>query len=130
MEPFLIHVFVCTQQKPEEVTSCAASGSFGVVDALDRDLQARGLDADVQLTTSGCMGLCDEGPVMVVYPEGVWYRRMQKSDVPDIVDSLANGKHVDRLVWNDPSAMKAMALDHIQKYRAMMAQRNAKLPER
>lgn len=121
MEPFRIHIFVCTQQKPEGVTSCAASASLAILDALDRDLQARGLDADVQLTTSGCMGLCDEGPVMVVYPEGVWYRRVQKPDVPDIVNSLANGERVERLVWNDASAMKAMAVEHTQKFRAMMA---------
>lgn len=132
MEPFRIHIFVCTQQKPEGVTSCTASGSFAVLDALDRDLQARGLDADVQLTTSGCMGLCDDGPVIVVYPEGVWYRRVQKSDIPDIVNSLANGKPVDRLVWNDASAMKTMAVEHTQKFRAMLAARDkaGTLPDR
>lgn len=132
MEPFRIHCFVCTQQKPEGVSSCAASGSFAILDALDRDLQARGLDADLQLTTSGCMGLCDEGPVMVVYPEGVWYRRVQKSDVSDIVNSLANGTRVDRLIWNDPSAMKAMATEHTQKFRAMLAARDkaGTLPDR
>ena len=99
MEPFRIHLFVCTQQKPEGVTSCAASGSFAVLDGLDRELQARGMDAEVQLTTSGCMGLCEEGPVMVVYPEGVWYRRVQKSDVAEIVTShLQGGKTVS--VWS------------------------------
>jgi NADH:ubiquinone oxidoreductase subunit E len=69
MEPFRFHFFVCTQQKPEGTASCPASGSFTVLDALDREIQARGLDNDVQLTTCGCMGLCDEGPVMVVYPK-------------------------------------------------------------
>ena len=44
MEPFRFHLFVCTQQKPEGVPSCAASGSFAVLDALDREIQARGLD--------------------------------------------------------------------------------------
>jgi len=67
MEPFRFHLFVCTQQKPEGVPSCSASGSFAMLDALDRELQVRS-NNDVQLTTCGCMGLCDEGPVMVVYP--------------------------------------------------------------
>ena len=53
MEPFRIHIFVCTQQKPEGATSCAASGSFAVLDGLDRELQARGMEGEVQLTTSG-----------------------------------------------------------------------------
>lgn len=133
MEPFRIHLFVCTQQKPEGVTSCVASGSFAVLYGLDRELQAHGMDGEVQLTTSGCMGLCDEGPVMVVYPEGVWYRRVQKSDVPEIITShLEGGKAVERLVWNDAPAMKAMAIEHTQKFRAAMAARDkaGMLPDR
>src|SRR5208282_5620073 len=124
MEPFRIHLFVCTQQKPEGVTSCPASGSLAVLGALDREIQARGLNHrdlnnDVQLTTCGCMGLCDEGPVMVVYPAGVWYRRVQPSDVSEIVDThLGDGKPVDRLIWNDAAAMKAMAVEHGEKFRA------------
>ncbi len=124
MEPFRFHLFVCTQQKPEGVPSCAASGSFAVLGALDREIQARSLNHDVQLTTCGCMGLCDEGPVMVVYPAGVWYRRVQPSDVSELVGThLRDGKPVDRLVWNDASAMKAMAIEHGEKFRAAMAAR-------
>ncbi len=133
MEPFRFHFFVCTQQKPEGVTSCPASGSFAVLGALDREIQARGLNHDVQLTTCGCMGLCDEGPVMVAYPEGVWYRRVQASDVSEIVDThLHGGKPVDRLVWTDAAAMKAMAVEHGEKFRTAMAARDkaGTLPDR
>ena len=133
MEPFRFHLFVCTQQKPEGVPSCPASGSFAVLGALDREIQARGLNHDVQLTTCGCMGLCDEGPVMVVYPAGVWYRRVQPSDVSEIVDThLRDGKPVDRLIWNDAPAMKAMAVEHGEKFRAAMAAREkaGTLPDR
>ena len=125
MEPFRFHLFVCTQQKPEGIPSCAASGSFAVLDALDREIQARGLDYEVQLTTCGCMGLCDEGPVMVVYPAGVWYRRVQPADVAEIVGAhLRDGKPVDRLVWNDAAAMKALSIEHREKFRAAMAARD------
>jgi (2Fe-2S) ferredoxin/predicted O-methyltransferase YrrM len=133
MEPFRLHIFVCTQQKPEGVPSCPASGSFAVLGALDREIQARGLNHDVQLTTCGCMGLCDEGPVMVAYPEGVWYRRVQPSDVSEIVDThLRGGKAVDRLVWTDAAAMKAMSVEHGEKFRAAMAAREkaGTLPDR
>ena len=124
MEPFRFHIFVCTQQKPEGIVSCAASKSSEVLDALDRETQARGLVHEVQLTTCGCMGLCDEGPVMVAYPEGVWYRHVQPSDVNDILDAhLDGGKPVERLVWNDAAAMKAMSNEHGDKYRAAMATR-------
>jgi (2Fe-2S) ferredoxin/predicted O-methyltransferase YrrM len=133
MEPFRFHLFVCTQQKPEGVPCCPASGSFAVLGALDREIQARGLNNGVQLTTCGCMGLCDEGPVMVVYPAGVWYRRVQPSDVTEIVNThLRDGQPVDRLVWNDAPAMKAMAVEHGEKFREAMAAREKAgvLPDR
>ena len=125
MEPFRFHSFVCTQQKPEGVTSCPASGSLAVLGALDREIQTRGLANDVQLTTCGCMGLCDEGPVMVVYPAGVWYRHVQPSDVSEIVGKhLGDGRAVDRLVWDDAPAMKAMSVEHGEKFRQAMAARD------
>jgi len=125
MEPFRFHLFVCTQQKPEGVPSCPSRGSLAVLDALDREIQGRGLNSDVQLTTCGCMGLCDEGPMMVVYPEAVWYRRVQPSDVSEIVNShLRDGKPVGRLLWNDAAAMKATAVEHGAKFRAAMAVRD------
>ena len=96
-----------------------------VLDALDRETQARGLDHDVQLTTCGCMGLCDEGPVMVVYPEGVWYRHVKPSDVAEIVGvHLRDGRAVERLIWSEGAAMKAMAEEHQVKFRAAMAARD------
>jgi len=133
MEPFRFHLFVCTQQKPEGVPSCASKGSAEVLAALEREIQARGLDNDVQLTTCGCMGLCDEGPVMVVYPEGAWYRRVQPSDAPEIVSQhLREGKPLDRLIWNDASAMKAMSIEHGEHFRQAMAAREkaGTLPDR
>ncbi len=133
MEPFRFHVFVCTQQKPEGIPSCPAGGSLAVFDAMDREIQAQGLDHAVQLTTCGCMGLCDEGPVIVVYPAGVWYRHVQASDVPEIVGThLRDGKLVDRLVWNDAPAMQAMSIEHLEKFRSAVAARDkaGMLPDR
>jgi (2Fe-2S) ferredoxin/SAM-dependent methyltransferase len=133
MEPFRFHLFVCTQQKPEGAACCAASGSMAVLGALDREVRGRSLENDVQMTTCGCMGLCDEGPVMVVYPEGVWYRRVQAADVAEIVSAhVGGGKPVERLVWTDGAAMKAMSVEHGNKFRAAMAAREkaGTLPDR
>lgn len=125
MEPFRFHLFVCTQPKPEGVTSCPSRGSLAVLEKFDRELQSRGLSNEIQLTTCGCMGLCDEGPMMVGYPEGIWYRRVQPTDVPEIIDAhLCGGKPVARLIWNDPAAMKAMSLEHAEKFQAAMAERD------
>jgi len=124
MEPFRVHLFVCTQQKPEGVPSCAASGSLAVLDTLDREIEARSLRGKVQVTTSGCMGLCDEGPIMLVYPGGIWYRRVKPSDVAEIAGRhLCEGKPVNRLLWKDASAMRGMSIEHGEKFREAMAAR-------
>jgi len=77
------------------------------------------------------MRLCDEGPVMVVYPEGVWYRRVPSSDVGEIVDAhLLHDNPVDRLLWNDAPAMRAMSIEHGEKFRAarQLGQKRARSP--
>ncbi len=125
MELFRHHIFVCTQPKPEGVTSCPANRSLPVLRALEREILAQALDDQVQLTTCGCLGLCDEGPVMIVYPDGVWYRKVREQDVPEIVSShLRSAKPVERLVWNDPAAMKAQSAEHRDRFRSMMKARD------
>ena len=121
MEPFRHHIFVCTQEKPEGVTSCACNGSWRILQALEHELIAQGLDNEVQVTTCGCLGLCDEGPLLIVYPEGVWYQKVMENDVPEIVSShLRSGKVVARLAWTDASAMKKESAEHRDRYRAMV----------
>ncbi len=125
MEPFRKHVFVCTQEKPEGVASCPHNGSLEVLETLERELASQGLDDQVQVTTCGCLGLCDDGPVMMVYPEGVWYHKIKEDDVPEIVRShLRAGKEVSRLAWNDAPGMKAQAIDHRDRYRSMLKARD------
>src|SRR5579862_3756460 len=125
MEPFRLHVFVCTQVKPEGVTSCPSSGSWQIVQALERELLAEGLDEEAQVTTCGCLGLCDDGPIVIVYPEGVWYRGLKEADVPEIVAShLQNGTPVSRLLWDDREIIKQKASEHRAHYRAMVKARD------
>ncbi len=125
MEPFRHHIFVCTQEKPEGVTSCPGNGSLRVLQALERELGSQGLDNEVQVTTCGCLGLCDDGPIIIVYPEGVWYHKVKEEDVPEIVDShLRRGRVVSRLAWNDSEAMKTQATEHRDRYRAMVKARD------
>jgi len=121
MEPFRRHVFVCTQEKPEGVPCCPAGGSWSLLRALERELTAQGLDLEVQVTTCGCLGLCDDGPILIAYPEGVWYRTVRETDIPEIVAShLRAGRPVTRLVWEDQPAMNAQATEHRDRYRAML----------
>ncbi len=94
---------------------------MSVLGALHRELGSQGLSGDVQVSSCGCLGLCDDGPIMITYPEGVWYRKVKAEDVPEIVSShLRGGKVVSRLEWNDPPAMKAAATEHTNHYLAMV----------
>ncbi|HUU01456.1 MAG TPA: methyltransferase [Myxococcota bacterium] len=108
MEPFRYHLFVCDQRKPEGAPCCSANGSVKVIEALRREIGKQGLAEEVQVTTCGSLGLCERGPNMVVYPEGVWYSRVRPEDVPEIVrEHLAGGRVVVRLVSGDRAALRS-----------------------
>lgn len=125
MEPFPYHVFVCTQQKPDGVRCCSASGAPQVVATLHRELSSRGLADDVQVTTCGCLGTCDHGPVVIAYPDGAWYSGVTAEDVPEIVAShFVSGQVLTRLARTDADAMKAEILEHRKQYLAMMKARD------
>lgn len=107
MEPFRYHVFICDQAKPEGVPGCAASGSARTIEALRREVAARGLADTVQITTCGSLGLCERGPNMVVYPEGIWYSGVTPDLVPEIVTNhFVEGAPVTRLVRSDAAELK------------------------
>jgi (2Fe-2S) ferredoxin/predicted O-methyltransferase YrrM len=126
LEPFRYHAFVCTQEKPEGVPCCSTAGSFRVLDALHGALGAQGLSDEVQVSSCGCLGICDSGPVMIVYPEGIWYTRLTPADVPEIVSShFQSGKKVARLERTDSEAMKAEMIDHRNRYLAMLKAKDA-----
>tara|TARA_B100002003_G_C13585779_1_gene303432 strand:- start:88 stop:411 length:324 start_codon:yes stop_codon:yes gene_type:complete len=82
------HVFVCAQARPEDHPkgSCSARGAQPVIDAFKNEFEERELWGRFKVTTSGCLGLCEDGPVVLVYPEGVVYRQVKESDVNTIID--------------------------------------------
>jgi (2Fe-2S) ferredoxin len=126
MEPFRYHAFVCTQEKPDGATCCAGGGSTRIIEALHRGIGAAGLSNDVQVSNCGCLGLCESGPVMIVYPEGTWYTKLTAPDVAEIVSShLKNGEKVARLVRTDAAAMKDEIIEHRNKYLEMLKRKAA-----
>lgn len=90
------HVFVCMNSRPagHPKGSCqtAGAGAGELMNALAMEMEKRGLFGKVALTATGCMGPCDQGPTVVVYPEGVWYGKVAPQDVPELFDQhLENG---------------------------------------
>jgi (2Fe-2S) ferredoxin len=93
-------VFVCTQNRPPQHPrgSCAARGSVEVLQAFWSEVQKRGAFDKVLVTNSGCLGPCDQGANVLVYPEGVLYRGVKTADVAEIFAAhLVGGEPVARL---------------------------------
>lgn len=94
------HVFVCTSSRinGQQKGYCCSKDSVGIVEAFMEELESRDLNNDVMVTNTGCFGICSSGPIVVVYPEGVWYKDVTAEDVSEIVEShFENGKIVARL---------------------------------
>jgi (2Fe-2S) ferredoxin len=91
-------VFVCVNQRPPEHPrpSCLANGSAEVFEAL-REEQGRRLLTSVKIVAGGCLEACMVGPVMVVFPDNVWYGGVTEQDVPAIMDHLEGGPPVEFL---------------------------------
>ncbi len=126
MEPFEYHVFVCDQQKPEGVPCCSARGSGKVLDALLKEIAHQGLMDEVQVTACGSLGLCEHGPNMIVYPDGIWYSGVTPEHVPEIVRShFKQGSVVERLVRTETSDVRAEILANREKMQAALRAKDA-----
>ena len=83
-------------------TGCTSSNSEQIIEKLQEELKAQGLEKEVNVIRTGCFGLCALGPIMVVYPEGAFYSRVTVEDVPEIVsEHLLKGRIVKRLLYQE-----------------------------
>lgn len=90
------HVFVCTSGK-----HCPLSGADEVLKALRAEIELLGLKKQIRINKSGCLDQCGNGPMLVVYPDAVWYAHVKASDCKEIVHShLLGGKLVERLLYD------------------------------
>ena len=90
------HVLICGG------TGCTSSGSAALLSALEEELKIRGLDDEIKVVKTGCFGLCELGPIMIVYPEGTFYSRVTPEVIPEIVEEhLLKGRPVTRLVYDE-----------------------------
>jgi len=126
MQPFHYHVFICDQKKPEGVPCCPARGSAATIEALRKEIGARRLLDEVQITTCGSLGACERGPNLVVYPEGVWYSGVRPEDVPELVEShFVQGRPLDRLMNHDEPALRTEIQSNRARFMAAQRARDA-----
>lgn len=101
---FKRHFFVCmTNRPPFAKPSCGARGSADLLAELSAAIEGLGLTGEIAVTPTGCLGPCETGPTMVVYPEGVWYQAVKPEDIAEIASSHGrDGKPVERLRYTWP----------------------------
>jgi (2Fe-2S) ferredoxin len=95
------HVLICTSCRANGVQKgfCFSQGSPALVQSFMEEIDDRGLSGEVMITNTGCFGICASGPVVAVYPEGIWYGNVKNEDVARIVEEhFENGQPVKDLI--------------------------------
>ncbi len=85
-QPYIRQIHVCINNRNGESPSCGYSGSEEVVEELRKVTKERNLKGKIRVVRSGCLDVCAFGPNMMIWPEGLWYMKVTKEDVPQIVD--------------------------------------------
>ena len=97
---FQHHLFFCLNERSNGVNCCAQHGAQSLFDFAKRRIKELGLAGagQVRVNKAGCLDRCDEGPVLVIYPAGVWYTVIDTNDIEEIIQThLIQGQIVDRL---------------------------------
>lgn len=95
------HVFFCVNQRAEGESCCANLGAQALRDYAKKRIKDLGFSGEgkARINMAGCLGRCDEGPVLVVYPEETWYRYLDKEDIDEIIEQhVKQGNVVERLM--------------------------------
>lgn len=97
---FDIHIFVCTNQRTgTERLSCGEAHGMSLVAEFKKQTKELKTDLKIRAQRAGCLGICDFGPTIAIYPEGVFYVGVKKEDVSEIIQShIINKKPVERLL--------------------------------
>ena len=119
---FRSHVLVCGG------TGCTSSGCQKIMDALQVEIKNNKLETEVSIVQTGCHGLCALGPIMIVYPDAVFYSMVKAEDVPEIVsEHLLKGRVVTRLVYTETvteDGLKSLSDTDFYKRQHRIALRN------
>ncbi len=97
---FDIHIFICTNQRSgTEKLSCGETHGLTLVAEFKKQLKNSNLNLKTRVNKSGCLGICNFGPTIAIYPEGIFYVGVNIEDVNEIIEShIINKKPVERLL--------------------------------
>jgi (2Fe-2S) ferredoxin len=94
------HIFICTSCRTngKQQGFCFSQGAVDLVGKFMEEIDGRDLSGEVMVTNTGCFGICSKGPIVVVYPEGIWYGAVTEDDVEEIMEKhIEGGEIVTRL---------------------------------
>ena len=98
-------------------TACCSGGADNIVEAFAAELEAAGLKDKVQVVKTGCLGFCEQGPIVKILPQGTFYVQVKAEDVKEIVaEHLVKGRVVQRLCYDPEQAKKLVAEANIPFY--------------
>lgn len=93
-------------------SACNATGSGKVAAALELEIEKQGVTTEVVSRRTGCHGFCEQGPIVVIYPQGICYLKVQPDDIAEIISETIIGKKiVERLLYVDPNTGEKTTLE-------------------
>lgn len=103
-------------------TGCTASGSKDILEVFKRELERNNIQNEVEVIRTGCFGLCELGPVVIVYPEGAFYSRVTVEDIPELViEHLVKGRILKRLIYHESlEEDRIKSLNNVDFYKKQM----------
>ena len=89
VSPYICHVLICTNDRHGERKACADGGSAKIREQLKEAVQQRShLKGRVRVSSAGCMGLCAQGPNVLLYPQSLWFSAVTSADLPRLLEAI------------------------------------------
>ncbi len=95
-QPYKRRIYICINNRHGESPSCGHSGSEEIVEELKKVSKELNLKGKLRVAKSGCMDLCAFGPNMMIWPEGLWYMKVTKENIPEIIETYLKLEEADK----------------------------------
>lgn len=88
VSPYICHLFVCTNTRNGERKSCGDDDTSGLKTEIKAEIKNRGWTGTVRVSESGCLGICDTGPNIMLYPQKIWFSGVSREDLSAIIQAV------------------------------------------
>ena len=100
-QPYVRQMYVCINNRHGESPSCGYSGGEEMIEELKKVCKERNLKGKIRAAKSGCMDLCAFGPNIMIWPEGIWFMKVTKEDISQIVENFLKLEEADKKTASD-----------------------------